>query len=327
MTSDTPGIVALSGGVGGAKLVLGLRDVLPPDGLTVIANTGDDFDHLGLRICPDIDTLIYTLSGEANPETGWGRRDETWQFMAALERLGGDTWFRLGDRDLATHVFRRDRLNRDDSLSEVTAALARRMGVSTRIMPMAETEVATVIDTADGTLAFQDYFVRRRAEPVATGIRHEGANEARLPTALHAWLRDAACEAVLITPSNPWLSIAPILSVADLRSTLLDGKAPIVAVSPIVGGRALKGPTAKLMRELGFQQSVAGIAAFYGARAEGGLLDGLIIDEQDAEYRRELEATGLTVGITQTIMNDLQDKQALARYALGFATALREQAG
>ena len=308
----------LSGGVGGAKLVLGLQECLAPGDVQVIANTGDDFVHLGLPVCPDIDTLLYTLSGEANSETGWGRRNESWAFMEALDQLGGETWFRLGDRDLATHIYRRALLDSGLTLSQATTRLAAALGVPTGIHPMTDQPVRTHVLTDDGELEFQDYFVRRQAEPVATGIRYAGAADATVAEPVAQTLRSADNAAIIISPSNPWLSIAPILAVPELQSSLLKSTVPVIAVSPVVAGKALKGPTAKLMRELGVRDGVLGIAEHYA-----GLIDGLIIDRQDAEYEPAITDLGLQVGVTNTVMNNLSDKIGLAHFVTEFAASVR----
>lgn len=309
-----PRYVVLSGGVGGAKFALGLSGVLEPAQLTIIANTGDDFTHLGLAISPDLDTLMYTLAGVVNEETGWGCRNETWSCMAGLEALGADTWFRLGDRDLATHLERTRLLASGLTLTQVTRHLCARLGVAVNLLPMSDTPVRTVIDSTDGPLAFQDYFVRRRAEPVVKGIRHEGATKAPPIAALASLLTDPDLAAVFIAPSNPWLSIDPILAIPSLAAALRSTTAPVIAISPIVGGRALKGPTAKIMGELGLPVSVGAIAAHYG-----DLLDGFILDDADRAEADVLIAGGLAVGATRTVMNTLQDRIHLAEFALGFA--------
>lgn len=315
--SKLPTYTVLSGGVGGAKLVLGLQEVLAPGQLEVIANTGDDFLHLGLPVCPDIDTLLYTLAGEANPATGWGRRDESWQFMDALEQLGGATWFRLGDRDLATHIYRRALLDSGLSLSAATQRLATALQVPTVVHPMTDARVSTVIDTADGPLDFQDYFVRQQAQPVATAIRFSGSDKAEPSDGALRALARPQLAAVIISPSNPWLSIAPLLAVAGLQSALLKTKVPVIAVSPIVGGKAVKGPTAKLMRELGIGEGVTGIAEHYR-----GLIDGLVIDRQDEQYAEAITKLGLRVAVTDTIMNKLADKIRLAEFVAEFAATV-----
>jgi len=305
----------LSGGVGGAKLALGLDRVLPPGALTVIANTGDDFRHLGLHVSPDLDTLVYTLGGLVNPETGWGRDGETWQFMNAVAELGGPDWFRLGDLDLAVHVERTRRLAAGETLTAVTAALGERHGLRTRILPMSDAPAPTRVRTANALLDFQDYFVRQRAEPVVTGFDYGGG--AATPAVL------AACAApglagILIAPSNPWLSIAPVLAVPGLAAALRTSAAPIVAVSPIIAGAALKGPTAKIMRELGVEVSATGIAHYYR-----GVADGLVLDSADAAEATPVEAAGLRARTAPTVMRTLEDRCALARATLDFARSLR----
>lgn len=309
-----PRYVVLSGGVGGAKFALGLSRVLEPEQLTIIANTGDDFTHLGLAISPDLDTLMYTLAGLVNEETGWGCGGETWSCMAGLEALGAETWFRLGDRDLATHLERTRLLASGLTLTQVTRQLCTRLGVAVNLLPMSDTPIRTVIETADGPLAFQDYFVRRRAEPVVTGIRYEGATKAPPIAALASLLTNPELAAVFIAPSNPWLSIEPILAIPSLAAALRSTTAPVIAISPIVGGKALKGPTAKIMSELGLPVSAGAIAAHYG-----DLLDGFILDDADRVDAEALIAGGLAVGATQTVMSTLEDRVHLAEFALGFA--------
>jgi LPPG:FO 2-phospho-L-lactate transferase len=316
-TAPTDNWLLLTGGVGGAKLALGLDRILPPGALTVIVNTGDDFSHLGLAVSPDLDTLMYTLGGVVNADTGWGRRDDTWSFMAALEELGGETWFRLGDRDLATHVERTRRLAAGESLSAITADFCRRLGIGSRILPMSDSTVATRVATSAGELSFQDYFVRRRAEPVVTAIEYAGAADAAPPAAALRALADPRLRGILIAPSNPWLSIGPILAVPALREALGATAVPVVAVSPLVGGRALKGPTAKLMIELGLAATSATIAQHYRE-----ILDGLILDLVDAGDTAAVEEQGVTAAVTSTVMQSLYDRQQLARFALDFAARL-----
>jgi len=308
-------VVALSGGIGGAKLALGLSRVLPPEDLLVVANTGDDFEYLGLSISPDIDTVMYTLSGLANPELGWGRRDETWSFMETLATLGGETWFRLGDRDLAVHVERARRLRAGESLTAITADLCARLGVACRVVPMSDDRVRTQVRTAeDGWIAFQDYFVRRQCAPVVRELAFAGAASARPQPDFLAALRDPRLCAVVICPSNPFISIEPILAVPGVRAALLDCGAPVVAVSPIIGGRAIKGPTAKMMQEMQLDVSAASVAWRYG-----DLLDGYIVDHADAD----VPVNGPRVFATATLMSTLADRDALARAALDAAAALR----
>jgi LPPG:FO 2-phospho-L-lactate transferase len=301
--------------VGGAKLALGLDRVLPPGELAILVNTGDDFDHLGLRICPDLDTVTYTLGGVVSPTQGWGRQDDTRGFLGEIGRLGGPTWFALGDRDLAVHVERTRRLAAGETLSAVTASFARSFALRSRVLPMSDDPVRTLVDTADGVLEFQEYFVRRRCEPAVRAIRYHGADVARpLPAALE-WLASAALEAVVVCPSNPWLSIDPILAMPALRRALQRCAAPVIAVSPLVAGRAIKGPTAKLMQELGLEVSATTIAAHYA-----GLVDGYVLDEEDQELVPALaQRLGLPALVAPTVMRTLEDREALARAVLGFA--------
>ena len=308
-------MVALSGGVGGAKLALGLYRVLPPDALTVICNPGDDFDHLGLRICPDADTVLYTLAGLANPETGWGRAGETWTFMQALADLGGETWFRLGDGDLALHVERTRRLAAGEPPSHVTGDVARRLGVRARIVPACDAAVRTIVRTPEGRLPFQHYFVRDRCEPAVTGFDFEGAGDARPCGAALAALADPALRCVAVCPSNPFISIDPILAVPGMRDAIRAAAAPVVGVSPIVGGRAVKGPTAKMMRELGLEVSNRTIERHYE-----GVVDGWIIDSEDAA---DAAGFGRPVRVAPTLMRSGADKDALARTVLELADGLR----
>ena len=314
-------ILALAGGVGGAKLAAGLQTALdaPADLLTVV-NTGDDFEHLGLHISPDLDTVTYTLSGRANPETGWGLAGETWRFLDALAALGGEDWFRLGDRDLATHVERTRRLRAGETLSRVTSDLSGRLGAPSRIAPMCDEPVRTVVETGAGDLPFQEYFVRRACEPAVRGLRFEGARSARMSAAFASALADPALEAVVVCPSNPYLSVDPILAVPGVREALARCAAPVVAVSPIVGGRAIKGPAAKIMRELGVEASAAAVADRYR-----DLLDGFVLDETDRALARAIESAGagVRVRVEQTVMHTGEDRVRLAAKVLEFARLLR----
>lgn len=307
-----PKILAITGGVGGAKLALGLGHLLGPDEVAFAVNTGDDFEHLGLEICPDLDTLAYTLAGLANPETGWGRRDETWQFLETLAQLGGETWFRLGDRDLALHVRRTRALADGATRTEVAALVAERFGIAHRLLPMSDDPVRTTVHTPDGPLAFQHYFVRERCEPAVTGFEFRGAAAARPSPALLDWL--AAADGVVICPSNPFVSVDPMLSVPGMRQALVDAAAPVVAVSPIVGGTALKGPAAKMMRELQLPASADQVAAHYQ-----GLLDGFVMDQQDAALT---DLVSVPTVVTQTVMRSLQDRIDLAGTVLEFLQRL-----
>lgn len=302
-------IVILTGGVGGAKLVLGLMKICPPEQITAIVNTGDDFRHLGLAISPDIDTLLYTLSDKANKAQGWGREGESWNFMDAVKSLGGEDWFLLGDGDLALHVLRSYLLAKGETLSAVTARFASAWGIGLSILPMSDDPVATHLSTNEGDLPFQRYFVERRCAPQVQAIRFDGAERAEAAAGVIEAITDPATEAILIAPSNPWLSVDPILAVPAIRQALADAKAPIVAVSPIVGGQAVKGPTAKLMGELGLSVTNESIAAHYA-----GIIDALLVDERD-------DASGLTIphAIADTLMKTLADRERVARAALALA--------
>ena len=322
MVPTSPKILALSGGVGGAKLALGLAQVVPSDALTVVVNTGDDFEHLGLKVCPDLDTLMYTLSGLANQTLGWGQQDETWQFLDALKRLGGDTWFGLGDRDLATHVHRTALLAQGDSLSEVTAGLMRSLGVLTQVVPMTDDSVATLIHCQNGeTLSFQHYFVRDRCEPLIKGISFQGIETARRAPEFEQLIAYGDLSQIIICPSNPFVSVAPILDLAETWKALKAADCPVVLVSPIVAGMALKGPAAKMMTELKMPSTALAVAQFY-ADTYPGLVDGFVLDEADAVSAEAVSALGLTPLVTQTVMRNLNDKQALAEAVLRFSNEL-----
>ncbi len=318
MSARAPSCVALSGGVGGTKLVLGLTHVLDPEALLVVANTGDDFEHLGLHVSPDLDTLTYTLAGLSNTETGWGRAGESWGFMEALEALGGETWFLLGDGDLAMHVERTRRLRAGESLTAVTAHLTAQLGIATRILPMSDEPVRTVVETTDGPLAFQHYFVREKCAPAVTGFTFAGAGTAPPNPAFLAALEAPGLEAIVICPSNPFISIDPILALPGVRDRLAASSAPVVAVSPLVGGEAVKGPTAKMMEELGLARSTVELARHYA-----GLLDGFVIDTADESAAEAVRALGLEVLVTGTVMESLDDRIALARATLAFAGQCR----
>lgn len=311
-------VVAVSGGVGGAKLALGLYRILPPDTLSIVANTGDDFDHLGLRICPDVDTVLYTLGGIANPELGWGRRGETWTFMQVMAGLGGEDWFRLGDGDLALHVHRTLRLAAGDGLSDIIAQVAQRFGIHAQVLPMSEDEIRTRVETPDGELAFQDYFVRQRCAPEVRALRFVGADAARPSPAVSAALKSEGLEAIVICPSNPYLSVDPILAVPDMRRLLRASGAPVIAVTPLVDGRAVKGPTAKIMQELGLPLTPAAVAQHYA-----GLIDGFILDVRDEEHAGDC---GVPVHLADTLMLTLDDRERLAGETLAFAARLRGHA-
>jgi LPPG:FO 2-phospho-L-lactate transferase len=299
-----PRVTALAGGVGGAKLAQGLMLALPEGSLTVIVNTGDDFDHLGLRICPDIDTVCYTLAGLANPETGWGRAGETWKTFEGLQVLGGPTWFRLGDSDLATHLERTRRLNAGQPLSQITRDFCGAWGVAPDVLPMTDDRVATMVNTTEyGILPFQEYFVKRRCEPRVQGFCFEGIEAAApAPGVIEAI---TAADLIVVCPSNPWVSIAPILSVKGIREALI-GK-QVVAVSPIVGGQAIKGPAAKMFAEMGIVPSAAAVAEHYH-----GLLRGLVIDRIDQVLEETVREFVPHVLVTDTIMKSEAVRRSLA---------------
>jgi LPPG:FO 2-phospho-L-lactate transferase len=311
-------ILALAGGVGGAKLANGLAQVLPPSEIVVAVNTGDEFEHLGLHVSPDLDTVMYTLAGLNNTETGWGRAGETWQFMRALGALGGETWFNLGDLDLATHVERTRRLKAGESLSAVTVGFCRTLGIGARVVPMADQPVRTMVRAEDGWMPFQDYFVRLRCEPRVSAFRFDGVEAATPSAGLTAALADPSLTAIVICPSNPFVSVDPILAVPGIRDALNARSVPLVAVSPIVGGKAIKGPALKMMQELALDPSALGVARHYGA-----LLDGFVIDRQDAALEPSIAARGLQVVVTDTIMADPPAQARLAEAVLDFAQRLR----
>jgi len=304
-------VLALSGGVGGAKLALGLRNVVPAGKLTVVANTGDDFEHLGLHVSPDIDTLLYTLAGLDNPETGWGRRDETWTFMAVLAALGGETWFRLGDGDLAIHVERTRRMRAGEPSSHIIRDFADRFGVRAAIVPMTDDPVRTRVRTAAGWLDFQRYFVEQQCRPAVTDFSYDGASTAEPHPDFVAALTHPELRAVVICPSNPFISIEPILAVPGVREALRACAAPVVAVAPIVGDQAVKGPTAKMMRELGLKVSAETVAERYA-----DLLDGFIVDDGDAPLLPTLPIPAIAA---KAVMVSLADREQLAKMTLALA--------
>lgn len=307
-------ILALSGGVGGAKLAAGLAAVLPPEQLSIVVNTGDDFEHLGLTICPDLDSVTYALAGLNDTERGWGVKDESWQAMAMLGQVGGPNWFNLGDRDLGLHLTRAWRLREGESLSQATRFITGNLGVAHPVIPMSDEPVRTQIETETGALDFQHYFVKEQCRPVAKAIRFAGAVKARISTDFANALGRDDLAAVVVCPSNPYLSVDPILALERVRERLSARKVPLIAVSPLVGGTALKGPLAKVMAELGKPVSNMAIAEHYD-----GLLDHLVIDATDAADAEDLRATGLCVTVTQTIMRNSNDREQLAREVLSLA--------
>ncbi len=314
-------IIALSGGVGGARLCQGLTEVLGPEALSIVVNVGDDFEHLGLHVSPDLDTVMYTLAGLNNRELGWGRADESWNFMQVLEQLGGDTWFQLGDRDLAVHIERTRRLAAGEGLSAISADFFRRLGIAHCVMPVTDDRLRTHVLTRDeGELEFQDYFVRRRAQPVVTGLRFEGQASARPAAPLAGLLgteKSRPVRGVILCPSNPWLSVAPIRAVAEFARWLESGTVPVVAVSPIIAGRAVKGPAAKIMRELGLGDDTLGIVDYYGDRVQGW-----VIDRADAALADAIRARGCHVAVTDTLMVDPSVAARLAQTTLDMLEAL-----
>ncbi|HET8524922.1 MAG TPA: 2-phospho-L-lactate transferase [Thermomicrobiales bacterium] len=306
-------IVALAGGVGGAKLAQGLASVSPD--LTVIVNTGDDFDLYGLRICPDLDTVLYTLAGLANPATGWGIAGDTTHALDAMTRLGEQSWFTLGDQDLGTHLLRTERLRAGQPLSRITGDFARALGLQARLVPMTDDRVATLVDTPAGKLEFQDYFVRRRHQDDVLAIELSGIEAARPAPGVLQAIADA--ELIIFCPSNPIVSIGPILAVPGIRGAIEATAAPVVAVSPIIGGQTVKGPADRMLETLGHERSAYGVAAIYA-----GLLDGFVIDHQDREMAGRINALGLTSLVTQTIMGDATDRARLASEVVDFARSL-----
>lgn len=302
-------IVALAGGVGGAKLADGLAQILPPEDLTVIVNTGDDFEHLGLTICPDIDTVCYTLAGLANPETGWGRAGETWNTIANVEKLGGPAWFRLGDQDIATHLERTRRLKEGQSLSQVTRDFCKAWGIQPTVLPMSDSPVRTMVDSDEGELAFQEYFVHRQCQPRVRGFRFDGVEVAEPAPGAKEALKSA--DAVVFCPSNPWVSIDPILKVIKNMDK------PVVAVSPIIGGKTVKGPAAKMYAELGIEPSALAVANHYRT-----ILTGFVLDHADSNIESVIKDLKIKTLVTDTLMNQPADRKRLANDVLFFIGSL-----
>jgi LPPG:FO 2-phospho-L-lactate transferase len=309
-------VVALAGGVGGAKLAWGLAQLLLPEHLTLIVNTADDFEHMGLHISPDLDTVMYTLAGLANPETGWGVCDESWGMMDMLARYAGPTWFRLGDRDLATHLLRSQWLREGFPLTWVTRELSKLLGVRHTILPMSDAPVRTVVHTDAGPLPFQEYFVRRHWEPAVESIHFEGIETAQPTQDAVLSLREG--DVIVFCPSNPFVSLDPILALPALRRIIGASRAPKVAVTPIVGGQALKGPAAKMMRELGLDVSPVSVARHYQ-----DLLTGFVLDQQDETLKTTIAfELGIRTLVTDTVMDSDEDRLRLAREVLEFAARL-----
>ena len=299
-------ILAITGGVGGAKLALGLSKILNPDELLFLVNTGDDFQHLGLEISPDLDSLLYALSGKNNPELGWGRANETWACISELEELGADSWFRLGDRDLALHLVRTQMLNQGATLQNVADRLSESLGIDHRIAPMSNDKISTTVNTPNGKLAFQEYFVREQCEPAVIDFDFEGIEKSTPNPVVMSWLDE--CDGIIICPSNPYVSVDTILSVPKYRDAFQSK--PVIAVSPIVGGLAIKGPAAKMMTELGVPPTPIAVAKHYGS-----LLSGFVLDQTDHEQAKDIAIPSI---VTQTIMLTLQDRIALAEQCVRF---------
>ncbi len=300
-------VVCLAGGVGGAKLADGLAQILPPENLTIIVNTGDDFQHLGLTICPDLDTVMYRLGGVANDETGWGRTDESWRAIEEVKRLGGPRWFSLGDLDLATHLTRSDRLKHGETLTAVTRNLCQKFNIQPAILPMSDQPAPTMIATAESVYPFQNWFVKERWQPVVKAVQLP--DDVRATAAVVNALDQV--DYVIIAPSNPFVSIDPILNVYPIRAMVIDLPRSVVAVSPIVGDKALKGPAAKMMAELGLPVSATAVANHYGE-----LIDKFVYDQQDEDLSAEMDLPTLQ---TQTIMQTAADRAQLAAEVLAFA--------
>jgi len=308
-----PKYIVLTGGVGGAKLCQGLARVLEPSQLLFVVNTGDDFTHLGLHISPDIDSLIYALAGISSRKRGWGRDDETWNCLETLKKLGAESWFQLGDRDLALHLKRSADLAAGKTLTQSVASIKKGFRVKSRIVPMSNDPVRTKIDTDEGMLSFQEYFVARQCQPKVKRVVYQGAWDARIASSVYTFLQSAELRGTIICPSNPMLSIDPILEVEGMRDWLRFPHTPRVAVSPIIGGEAVKGPTAKIFKELGEEVSAIGVAKHYGT-----LLDGFIYDRRDHSLASRFKRMPLPARATETLMQTDADKEALARDVLQF---------
>jgi len=302
-------IVALAGGVGGARLADGLAQILPPANLTVIVNTGDDFEHLGLVICPDLDTVCYTLAGLSNPASGWGRVDETWQALKTLEELDGPVWFRLGDRDLGLHLERTRRRRLGQPLSQITRAFCAALGVPVSVLPMSDDPVATIVETDQGSLPFQEYFVQRQCQPSVSGFHFAGLEQARPAPGVLEALRQA--ELVIFCPSNPWVSLDPLLAIPGLRAAL-PGR-PVIAVSPILGGQTVKGPAAKMFAEMGIEPSALAVARHYGK-----IIDGFVLDHSDARLVPHIQSLEIKPFLTGILMRSIPDRARLAKEVVEF---------
>ena len=316
----TKKILALCGGIGGAKLALGLSTLLSPEQLTIMVNTGDDFEHLGLHISPDLDTVMYTLAGINNKDVGWGIEGESWQCLSALETLKGDTWFKLGDKDLATHLVRTQMLTAGATLTEVTQQLTQQFNINATIVPMSDDSVRTMIDTKDGVLAFQHYFVREQCRPAVQGFNFSGIEQAKPNALILSLLNDPELAGIIICPSNPFVSIDPILQIPGMTEALRSSHAPVIAISPIVGGLAIKGPTVKMMEELNVPNTPMSVIDHYN-----GLLDGFIYDNTDASLKSELQHYNIALKMTNTIMQSLDDRIALAQSSINLINDINNQ--
>ena len=311
----SPSIIALSGGIGGSKLALGLANSMSPERLMIIANIGDDFKHFGLHISPDIDTLLYTLSGKSDSKRGWGLANETWKVMETLEKMGGETWFKLGDMDLATHLERTKKLHSGETLSNIISNLCKKFGIKSRIIPVSDDIIQTMVKTPDGDLGFQEYFVRNRCKPIVTGFSFLGAKNASPNKEFLKALSSPNLKAIIICPSNPFISIDPILSVNGVREGLINSHAPVIAVSPIIGLSAIKGPLAKQLNELGYRVSSISIANYYS-----DFIDGFVIDNEDRLSVTEVEEMDIKVKVCNILMNNITTKIELAKTVLKFSS-------
>ncbi len=309
-------VIALAGGVGGARLVDGLAQILSPENLTIIVNTGDDFEHLGLYICPDLDTVCYTLAGVSNPETGWGRGDETWQAWEVLESLGGPTWFRLGDRDLGLHLERTRRMRQGQTLSQITRHFCHVLGVRLSVIPMTDDSVPTRVYTTEGELSFQEYFVHRRWEPRVTGFRFDNIEKAQPAEGVLKAFNEA--DLVIICPSNPWVSVDPILSLRGIRDAMENRI--VLAISPIIGGKTVKGPAAKMFTELGIAPSAFSVSQHYG-----NLLTGFVVDQVDEPQTEDIQKLGVNTITTDILMKSSLDRARLAKEVVEFGAYLVNQ--
>ena len=310
--------VVLSGGVGGAKFADGMAKSVGPENLTVVVNTADDLELYGLHISPDLDSVTYMLAGLANPETGWGLAGDTWNNFEMLQRLGMKPWFRLGDKDLATHFMRTSMLKAGATLTEITRALSRELGIQSRILPMTNARVRTIVDTDEGLLPFQEYFVKRQCEPAVHGFIFEGSEEAEATVEVVRAIETA--DTIIIAPSNPYMSVDPILAMAGVKDALLNASAPIIAVSPIVGGLAIKGPLAKVMAELGKTATPVTVAEHYA-----DFINGFVLDEQDRDMMADVVTLAIGPLVTNTIMSDIESRATLACEVVNYADQLRPE--